>query len=152
MLPAALTIITGKLVPLLVCINPTQIHLNPLCCADYACQIFHDALNTGHHECFLKPDTRLPMMYVDDCLRSITEYLVVPADQLRLRTYNVHAMSFTPEELAAAIRKYVPDLKVTYQPDSRQAIGEFTPFKLILFIGHLTVHPCFFKLCPLCVR
>lgn len=94
--------------------------------ADYACQIFHDALQSGHHVCFLKPDTRLPMMYVDDCLRSITEYLTIPADQLRLRTYNVHAMSFTPEELAIAIKRYVPDLKVTYKPDSRQNIGLYT--------------------------
>ena len=92
--------------------------------ADYACQIFHDALRTGHHECFLRADTRLPMMYIDDCLRSIVEYLVVPDHQLRLRTYNVHAMSFTPDEIAQAIRRYVPELKVTYKPDSRQQIGE----------------------------
>ena len=95
---------------------------------DYACQIFHDALQTGHHVCFLKPDTRLPMMYIDDCLRSMTEFLIIPADQLRLRTYNVHAMSFTPEELATAIRKYVPHLKVTYKPDSRQNIGQFISY------------------------
>jgi len=92
--------------------------------ADYACKIFHDALMTGQHECFLRPDTRLPMMYIDDCLRSVAEYLVVPDDQLRLRTYNVHAMSFTPEEIAQAIRRYVPELKVIYKPDSRQNIGE----------------------------
>jgi len=64
------------------------------------------------------------MMFVDDCLRSITEYLVVPEEQLRLRTYNVHAMSFTPDEIARAIRRYIPGLKVTYKPDSRQRIGE----------------------------
>jgi len=91
---------------------------------DYACQIFHDALLTGHHECFLRADTRLPMMYIDDCIRSITEYMVVPDDQLRLRTYNVHAMSFTPYEIAQAIRCYVPELTITYKPDSRQKIGE----------------------------
>jgi len=64
------------------------------------------------------------MMYVDDCLRSIAEYLVVPDEQLRLRTYNVHAMSFTPDEIAQAIRRYVPELKVTYKPDARQYIGQ----------------------------
>lgn len=68
------------------------------------------------------------MMYIDDCLRSITEYLVVPDNQLRLRTYNVHAMSFTPDEIAHAIRRYVPDLKVTYKPDLRQLIGESTDY------------------------
>lgn len=94
---------------------------------DYACQIFHDALLTGHHTCFLKEDTRLPMMYVDDCLRSITEYLVVPEANLRLRTYNVQAMSFTPAEIAQEIRKYIPNLAVTYKPDSRQNIADSWP-------------------------
>ena len=64
------------------------------------------------------------MMYVDDCLRAIVEYLAVPDDALRLRTYNVHAMSFTPDEIALAIRRYVPQLTVTYAPDSRQRIGQ----------------------------
>lgn len=94
---------------------------------DYACHIFHDALQTGHHTCFLRADTRLPMMYVDDCLRSITEILVVPESQLKLRTYNVQAMSFTPAELAEEIRKHIPDLKVTYKPDSRQEIADSWP-------------------------
>ncbi len=47
---------------------------------DYAVAIFHDALTTGHHECYLKPDTRLPMMYNDDCLRAIKEFMVVPGN------------------------------------------------------------------------
>jgi threonine 3-dehydrogenase len=95
---------------------------------DYACQIFHDALQSGHHTCFLKPDTRLPMIYVDDCLRAVTEFLVVPADRLALRTYNIQAMSFTPEEIADAIRRYIPDLTVTYRPDSlRQGIADSWP-------------------------
>lgn len=94
---------------------------------DYACQVFHDALSTGHHICFLKPDTRLPMIYIDDCLRSILEVLVVPDEKLKLRTYNVQAMSFTPEEIVEEIRKYVPSLKVTYQPDHRQEIADTWP-------------------------
>ena len=66
---------------------------------DYAVQIFHDALTTGHHKCYLRPDTRLPMMYIDDCLRGTIEYMMAPKEQLSTRTYNVHAMSFTPEEI-----------------------------------------------------
>ena len=37
--------------------------------ADYAVQIFHDALKTRRFHCYLKPDTRLPMMYITDALR-----------------------------------------------------------------------------------
>ena len=93
--------------------------------ADYAVKIFHDALDSGHHKCYLRGDTKLPMMWIDDCLRSITTMLEVPEERLKLRTYNVNAMSFTPEELAAAIRKKIPDLKISYKVDSRQEIGKF---------------------------
>ncbi len=91
---------------------------------DYAVKIFHDALETGHHECFLRHNTRLPMMYIDDCLRAIVEILSVQSKDMRLRTYNVHAMSFTPEELAKEIKKYVPHFTISYKPDSRQDIGK----------------------------
>ena len=66
---------------------------------DYAVQIFHDALTTKEHKCYLRPDTRLPMMYIDDCLRGTIQYMMTPGDQLSTRTFNLHAMSFTPEEI-----------------------------------------------------
>ena len=65
--------------------------------SDYAVQIFHDALTTGKHTCYLNPDTRLPMMYIDDCLRSLYEMMTADENDLSCRTYNVAAMSFTPE-------------------------------------------------------
>ena len=65
------------------------------------------------------------MMYIDDCLRSIIEYMTVPSDQLRLRTYNVAAMSFTPAELHQAVCKLVPGTEIEHQVDSRQGIGKF---------------------------
>ena len=75
-------------------------------------------------ECNLRPDTRLPMMYLPDCVRSTCEMLTAPAEKLRLRTYNVTAMSFTPEEFAAEIRKFKSDFTVTYNPDPNvQSIG-----------------------------
>jgi threonine 3-dehydrogenase len=86
--------------------------------------IFHDALTTKQHVCFLKPDTRLPMMYIDDVLRATVDFMDAPKENLKMRTYNVTAMSFTPEELAAEVKKYVPELEVIYQPDHRQGIGE----------------------------
>ena len=92
---------------------------------DYAVQIFHDALSTGHHECYLRPNTRLPMMHISDCHRATVEFMQAPECQLSLRTYNIAAMSFTPEEVAQEIRKHLPHLKVTYNPDSvRQTIGK----------------------------
>ena len=93
---------------------------------DYAVKIFHDALQTGTHKCYLRDDTMLPMMYIDDCLRSVVEFMETPNEKLSMRTYNVAAMSFTPAEIADAVRKYVPNLSVSYKVDERQKIGQLS--------------------------
>lgn len=90
---------------------------------DYAVAIFHEVLRTGKYECYLRPDTRMPMMHIKDCLRSLHEFMTAPKESLKKRVYNVTAMSFTPEELVAEFSKHVPEIKVTYKPDSRQIIG-----------------------------
>lgn len=56
---------------------------------------------------------------------ALLEFMTAPNDCLQRRVYNVTAMSFTPEELVDKIHKYVPELRVTYKPDSRQNIGIF---------------------------
>lgn len=94
---------------------------------DYAVQIFHDAIQGRHFECYLRPNSRLPMMYIDDCLRALWEMLVAPEEQLRCRTYNVTAMSFCPEEIVTAVRNHFPNLQVSYRPDSRQDIADTWP-------------------------
>lgn len=94
---------------------------------DYSLMIFHDALTSKLHNCYLRPDTRLPMMYVDDTLRATVDFMEARPDQLTMRTYNVTAMSFTPEELANEVKKYVPELEVIYKPDHRQAIADQWP-------------------------
>ncbi|KAK2879159.1 hypothetical protein Q8A67_019950 [Cirrhinus molitorella] len=95
---------------------------------DYAVQIFHNAVKTGKFVCNLRPETRLPMMFIDDCLRATLEVLEAPAKTLSMRTYNISAMSFTPEELVQEIRKHLPDLQVTYEFDPvRQAIADSWP-------------------------
>lgn len=63
------------------------------------------------------------MMYIEDCLRSLLEFMTAPNESLRRRVYNVTAMSFTPEELVDKLAPYVPELRITYKPDSRQDIG-----------------------------
>ena len=65
-------------------------------------------------------------MYIEDCLSALLQFLNAPQERLRRRVYNVTAMSFTPEELFAEVKKHIPDLHVSYNPDSRQNIGNFT--------------------------
>ncbi len=82
-------------------------------------------MNTGHFECYLKPDTKLPMMYLDDCLTSVLQFMEYPKEELKQKTYNITAMSFTPEELFAEIKNHIPNLTVEYKVDSRQLIGKY---------------------------
>jgi len=95
---------------------------------DYAVEIFYEAVKHKRYTCFLKPDTRLPMMYMPDCLKATVD--LMNADFSRLKhhsNYNVAAFSFTPAELAAEIKKHIPDFEIDYQPDYRQHIAESWP-------------------------
>jgi len=96
---------------------------------DYAVEIFHDAIRYGRYTCFLGPQTRLDMMYMPDALAATIG--VMEADPERLvhrNSFNITAMNFTPEELAAAIRRHLPDFAIDYQPDPvRQAIADSWP-------------------------
>ncbi len=95
---------------------------------DYAVEIFHYAIKGLPYKCFLRQDTRLPMMYMSDAIRATIELMECPAERLSLRLgYNLAGMSFTPEELTAAIRRHLPDFEVHYEPDFRQAIAETWP-------------------------
>lgn len=99
---------------------------------DYAVDIFWQALRYRHYTCFLRPDTRLDMMYMPDALEAAIK--VMEADPQRLRhrnAFNVTGMNFTPEELAAAIRVHLPDFKIDYEIDPvRQAIADSWPNSL----------------------
>lgn len=95
---------------------------------DYAVDIFHVALRNEPFVCFLAEDARLPMMYMDDAIRATLELMEAPAEKLRIRTsYNLAAMSFSPAEIAAAIRQHLPGFSIRYEPDFRQQIAEGWP-------------------------
>jgi nucleoside-diphosphate-sugar epimerase len=95
---------------------------------DYAVEIFHDAIEDGRYTCFLKEDTYLPMMYMPDAIRATIELMEAPADRISVRTsYNVSGMSFSPKEIAACIKKHIPDFEIDYKPDYRQAIADSWP-------------------------
>ena len=80
--------------------------------SDYAIEIFHDALKSGSYKCYLRDDKHLQMMWIDDCIQSIVDIMEASKDQLKQRTYNVAAMSFTPDELTKAIQKYKPKFNI----------------------------------------
>jgi nucleoside-diphosphate-sugar epimerase len=95
---------------------------------DYAVEIFHEAVEEKRYVCSLGPDTHLPMMYMPDAIRATIELMESPADKISVRTsYNVSAMSFSPKEIAAEIKNYIPDFVIEYKPDYRQVIAESWP-------------------------
>jgi nucleoside-diphosphate-sugar epimerase len=95
---------------------------------DYAVEIFYEALEEKKYECFLAEDTYLPMMYMPDAIRATIELMEAPADKISIRTsYNISGMSFSPKEISAEIKKHIPDFRVSYKPDYRQAIANSWP-------------------------
>ena len=95
---------------------------------DYAVAIFIEAVKNRRYTCFLREDTRLPMMYMPDCLKATMDLMDADFDRLRHHAdFNVSAMSFSAGELAAEIRKHLPDFEVSYAPDFRQEIADTWP-------------------------
>tara|TARA_B100000780_G_scaffold145024_1_gene101343 strand:- start:12662 stop:13615 length:954 start_codon:yes stop_codon:yes gene_type:complete len=95
---------------------------------DYAVHIFHEALKSGKYESFLSEDTTLPMMYMPDAIRATLELMEAPAEQIKIRSsYNVGGTSFSPAEIAAEVKKYIPQFQMTYKSDERQAIADSWP-------------------------
>lgn len=95
---------------------------------DYAVDIFHKAIAGETYDCFLKEDTMLPMMYMDDAVQATIDLMEAPAESVKIRgSYNLSAMSFTPLEIATAIQEIYPDFKITYSPDFRQKIAHGWP-------------------------
>jgi len=95
---------------------------------DYAVEIFYEALEEKKYESFLREDTYLPMMYMPDAIRATIELMETPAEKIAVRTsYNISSMSFSPSEIAAEIKKHIPDFTIQYKPDYRQAIADSWP-------------------------
>jgi nucleoside-diphosphate-sugar epimerase len=95
---------------------------------DYAVHIFHEAIKQKKYECFLKEDTTLPMMYMSDALRATIGLMQAPPEKVKIRSaYNLAAISFSPKEIAAEIKKHIPEFSITYKPDNRQPIADSWP-------------------------
>jgi nucleoside-diphosphate-sugar epimerase len=95
---------------------------------DYAIDIFQAARRGEEYRCFLAADATLPMIHMPDALRATLELMAAPADRIREHgSYNVAGVSFSPAQLAAAIRERLPNFRIRYEPDFRQAIAATWP-------------------------
>jgi nucleoside-diphosphate-sugar epimerase len=95
---------------------------------DYAVAIFYEAIARKRYTCFVREDTVLPMMYMPDCIKGTID--LMEADFSRLKhhaDFNMASMSFSAGELAAEIRRHIPEFECEYKPDFRQAIADSWP-------------------------
>jgi nucleoside-diphosphate-sugar epimerase len=96
---------------------------------DYAVEVYYEAIRNRRYTCFLGPDTRLDMMYMPDAVKAAIDVMEADPNRLAHRNaFNVTAMNFTPEEVAAAIRQHIPHFTIDYQVDPvRQSIADSWP-------------------------
>jgi len=96
---------------------------------DYAVDIYYQALEEGKFTSYIAEGTYMDMMYMPDALQAIVDLLEAdPAKLIHRNAFNVTAMSFEPSEIAASIKKQLPDFEISYDVDPiRQAIADSWP-------------------------
>ena len=95
---------------------------------DYAVDIFYQAKLGNEFSCFLKEDTALPMMFMEDAIRATLELMESPKERIKTRSsYNLSGCSFTPKQLSDEIKMVLPDFRIIYSPDFRQNIADSWP-------------------------
>ena len=91
---------------------------------DYAIEIFHAAINLGFYDSFITKEVTLPMVYMNDAIRATMEIMQVDRKKLTINSsYNLAAISFSPEEISNEIKLLFPEFKITYSPDFRNDIA-----------------------------
>ena len=91
---------------------------------DYAIEIFHAAINDGFYDSFIAKEVTIPMVYMQDAIRATMEIMQVERKKLTINSsYNLAAISFSPEEIANEIKLLFPEFQITYSPDYRNNIA-----------------------------
>ena len=95
---------------------------------DYAVEIFHKAVASESYTCFVRKDTILPMMYMDDAIKATLQLMDAPSSELSIRGgYNLPSLKFTAEELYHKIIEKIPDFECEFVPDHRQEYADSWP-------------------------
>ena len=95
---------------------------------DYAVEIYYEAVDKGKYTCFLKEDTKLPMMYMPDCIEGTIQLAEADFSKLKHHSdFNHAATSFTPADMEAEIKKHIPEFEISYKIDERQKIADSWP-------------------------
>lgn len=95
---------------------------------DFAVDIYHQAVARKTFQCFLNAETFLPLMYMPDAISATINIMNAETKDITIHdSYNVGGFSCSPQEIAESIKKFIPDFKIDYLPDYRQAIADSWP-------------------------
>jgi nucleoside-diphosphate-sugar epimerase len=96
---------------------------------DYAVDIYYEALKSGKYTSYIDKGTYMDMMYMPDAIQAIIDLMEADPAKLKHRNaFNITAMSFEPEQIAAEIKKHIPEFEISYNPDPvRQGIANTWP-------------------------
>ncbi|WP_170958258.1 L-threonine 3-dehydrogenase [Bacillus pseudomycoides] len=96
---------------------------------DYAVEIYYEAIKKGAYTSYIAEGTYMDMMYMPDALQAIVSLMEAdPSKLIHRNAFNITAMSFEPEQIAAAIRKHIPTFTMDYAVDpARQTIANSWP-------------------------
>ena len=95
--------------------------------AIYTTEMFFKALKEKKYECYVNPETKVPVIHVDDCVAATVKLIDADNAKLTRRVYNLAGLSFSAGELAQEIKKRIPEFECTFKPDFRQAIADTWP-------------------------
>jgi nucleoside-diphosphate-sugar epimerase len=99
---------------------------------DYAVEIYYEAIKHKKYYCYLGPNTKLDMMYMPDAIKASIKLMLADPGKLKHRNaFNITSMSITPEDIAASIRKFIPEFQMQYRIDAmKQNIADSWPQKI----------------------
>ncbi len=99
---------------------------------DYAIHIYYSAVEKGSYASYIGKGSYMDMMYMPDALDSVVNLMEAdPKKLVHRNAFNISAMSFDPEGIAASIRRVMPNFTLTYDVDPvRQGIANSWPDSL----------------------
>jgi nucleoside-diphosphate-sugar epimerase len=97
----------------------------------YCSAVFEHSARNGAYDFYVRPSTRAPMIYIEDAIAGLLQLHDAAEEKLSRRVYNVVGLSPTAEDLAAAVRRHLPKVKISYTPDPlRMNIVESWPHQV----------------------
>jgi nucleoside-diphosphate-sugar epimerase len=96
--------------------------------SDYAPEMLHAAARRAAYACFVRPDTRIPLMAMPDAIEALLRLANAPRARLSLTAYNTMAFNPSADEIRDAVMRAFPDATIGWSPDEkRQRIVDSWP-------------------------